>query len=63
MDTSSLYNSLIITEPLESSWKICRICLSKVTEQDVYPIFEPLNDGYTIAEILEAISDIKVIIS
>lgn len=55
-----MYSSLIIDEPLKSSWKICRICLSKVPEHNVDPIFEPLNDGYTIADILEAISDIKV---
>lgn len=61
MDNTSIYSSLTIDEPLESSWRICRICLSKVTDQDVDPIFEPLTDGYTIAEILEAISDIKVI--
>lgn len=60
MDNSSMYSSLIIDESLEVSWKICRICLSKVIYQDADPLFEPLNDGYTIAEILDAISDIKV---
>lgn len=55
-------NDLVnMNQPFELSIKICRICWSKVTMQDADPLYEPLDDGFTIAEILEAISNIKVI--
>lgn len=40
--------------------EICRICLSRISNQDVDPLFEPLYEGLSLADILKTISDIKV---
>lgn len=38
----------------------CRICLSEATELNMDCIFELLHDGFSIADILEELSNIKV---
>lgn len=44
----------------EDPIKKCRICLSETIEHDMNLIFEPKHDGFSIADILESISNIKV---
>lgn len=60
MENSSMYDLVNMNQPLAISIKICRICWSKVPIQDAEPFYKPLDDGFTISEILEAISNIKV---